>query len=96
MADSNIKTLSEEELELVNGGTDYRLAFITRREDGNYAVESYSFAGDEAAYRSLLAGRPVESLGFSGTSSSKVVGADKIDAFLARQQQRGYEVIWRN
>lgn len=79
--------LNDDELDMVTGGA--AATFLKKREDGKVDMFYVSGQGNIDAFKKLLAGGSVSSLG---------VSPDKVDAIIARRTARNpqMDVIWMN
>ena len=89
--------LNDDELDMVTGGA--AATFLKKREDGKVDMFYVSGQGNIDAFKKLLAGGSVSSLGFSiCAGSTRGVSPDKVDAIIARRTARNpqMDVIWMN
>lgn len=89
--------LNDDELDMVTGGA--AATFLKKREDGKVDMFYVSGQGNIDAFKKLLAGGSVSSLGVSiCTGSTRGVSPDKVDAIIARRTARNpqMDVIWMN
>lgn len=89
--------LNDDELDMVTGGA--AATFLKKREDGKVDIFYVSGQGNIDAFKKLLAGGSVSSLGGSiCAGSTRGVSPDKVDAIIARRTARNprMDVIWMN
>ncbi len=92
MTDEKIIKLSEEELDMVSGGAEYKDAFLTKREDGKYTATLCFFEGSADDYKALMTGGEVPSISIGVSIASYVVSPDKLDMLISRWEKRGYTI----
>ncbi|MDD6164669.1 MAG: hypothetical protein PUB36_08775 [Anaerovibrio slackiae] len=89
--------LNDDELDMVTGGA--AATFLKKREDGKVDMFYVSGQGNIDAFKKLLAGGSVSSLGVSiCAGSTRGVSPDKVDAIIAKRKARNpqMDVIWMN
>lgn len=89
--------LNDDELDMVTGGA--AATFLKKRDDGKVDMFYVSGQGNIDAFKKLLAGGSVSSLGVSiCAGSTHGVSPDKVDAIIARRTARNpqMDVIWMN
>ena len=95
--DTNHAMRNDAELARVSGGA--AATFLKKREDGKVDMFYVSGQGNIDAFKKLLAGGSVSSLGVSiCAGSTRGVSPDKVDAIIARRKTRNpqMDVIWMN
>ena len=89
--------LNDDELDMVTGGA--AATFLKKREDVKVDMFYVSGQGNIDAFKKLLAGGSVSSLGVSiCVGSTRGVSPDKVDAIIAKRTARNpqMDVIWMN
>lgn len=97
MTEEKFTKLSEEDLDLVAGGTLYKDCFVFRKSDGNYIYIETKFDGSEATHQQVIAtaskGKIPDLTGISGSQSGRRGGgAQNHDRYIAMKKEKGYTI----